>query len=227
MTIQEIISHRYGVRELYDKIPLCSISEVVNEPVEIVTLNARLNAVVIPGVKGPLLYGEALCFWCLKKLLSKYYRTKKPTDPELAGMAKGMAHTYYYWTLRDLPCFVDMVKRARVPSMKFGAMEYELITLDEASIEGKMESYDKMRPMRQIAGISPETPARKPLPMEYKMTHLFGGVEHQWTDEVACQAYWDCAVDMDNPDERKGQESAGAQLDAVQGKVSQESHDVC
>ena len=213
MTIQDIISHRYSVREFYKTIPLCSITEANSDPLQLGDLSRLLNKVEIQSPylspKPIVDYGTALCYVCLKDLLSKFTRNKKPTDAEVVEMAEGMCATYYYWSVRDLPCFVNMVKRARVPSMKFGALEYELITLDVASIEGKMEAYDRMRPNPQaLQGGSPEKATEKEL-TDWHKTHLMDGTPYDWTDMNSCKGYWHDPIDMCSLSERTFREKVG------------------
>ena len=117
----------------------------------------------------PVTYATALCFVCLQTLVGKYTRKNKPIEAELAYMAKQMSSRYLDWSVLDLPTFVDMCVCSRIPSLRLGATEYELASLDIPSIMGKVESYDKMRPNAlALQGNSPaKAPALQPIKSEH------------------------------------------------------------
>ena len=226
MSIEEIKNKEIGPSVLYPQLEATTIQEAAKEPIKLRDLIAARMFVPLPDGKK-YDYATALCFVMFNDLLSFYTQRTKPDTAACIRMAKKMTRAYLDWSILDLPTFVDMCTSSRIPTPHSGVMDYRLIMLDYPSIMDKVEGYDRMRPKSILEGFSPDCPARKPLEMKYKMTHKFGGVEYQWTDEKECQAYWDGAVDFDNPDEKKGQESAGRTVAEYAEKVLQESNDVC
>ena len=117
----------------------------------------------------PVNYATALCYICLQTLIGKYTRKNKPIEAEIAYMAKQMTSRYLDWSVLDLPTFVDMCLCSRIPSVRLGETEYELVALDIPSIMSKVESYDKMRPNAlALQGNSPaKTPALRTIKSEH------------------------------------------------------------
>ena len=218
MSINDILNGQKSAPQFYSQLRGTTLEAAAAEPWKLSVL--RKSGVGLPPKQvlpsGLIVtYAGALCYYCLQELLSKYSRKYMPDEGALEYMAKQMATRFEDWSVLDLPTFVDMCLCSRIASLYNGGMEYQLVTLDIPNIMGKVEAYDRMRPARTQMYTAPACPVRKPLKMKYKMTHKFGGVEYQWTDEKECQAYWDGAVDFNNPDEQIGRKKAGAQLEEL------------
>ena len=219
MSIEEIKNDQIGPSTLYPQLEATSIQDAAKEPIKLCDLRAARMFVPLPDEKK-YDYATGLCYVMIEDLLSFYTQRSKPDTPARIRMAKKISKVYGDWSILDLPTFVEMCTMSRIPTPHSGVMDYRLITLDYPCIMDKVEGYDRLRPKRIYEGFSPDCPARKPMPMKYKMTHKFGGVEYQWTDEKACQAYWDGAADLDDQKEREARLSAGALLQDFTEKVS-------
>ena len=223
MTINDILNGRKNASDFYSQLRGTTLEKASAEPLKLKDLR-KTGKFCAPkqALRTGLVvtYAGALCFCCIDDLLSKYTIRVKPDDAARIYMAGQIASRYEDWSVLDLPTFVDMCLGSHIATPGTGQMEYRLITLDIPNIMEKVAAYDKMRPARTRIYTAPAAPARKPMPMKYKMTHKFGGVEYQWTDEKACQAYWDGAADLDDQKEREARLSAGALLQDFTEKVS-------
>ena len=212
MTIREIRSHRWGVRELYDKLSATTIANASNEELTLRELPQLSKDAELPNGHH-VDYGTALCFLCIQKMLSRFARKTKPTMDDIEYIASEMMFKYKHWTVADLPTFVSMCIGSRIPTTRYGETEYELVVLDIPAIMGKLESYDRMRPNPQaLQGGSPEKATEKEL-TDWHKTHLMDGTPYVWTDMDNCKKYWRDPIDMNNEDERKFREKAGTSAD--------------
>jgi len=142
-------------------------------------------------------YGTALCFVCLQSLLSRFSRRLKPDEGSVEYMAQQMMAHFPHWSVLDLPTFVNMCLMARIPSVKFGVEEYELLNLDIPSILGKTEAYDKMRPNPQaLQGGSPMRQEEKPL-TDWHLHHKMDGSGYTWPTYQDAWNYWTSKPDPD------------------------------
>ena len=138
MTTNDIISHRLGATDFYKRLHATTLGAACKEPLKINDLVKMSTRVMIPT--GHLVdYGTAVCFACIQSLLDKYQRRVKPDAFAIEYMAEQMTKRYSHWSVLDLPTFVNMTIMARLPSMKYGEQEYELLNLDIPSIMGKTE----------------------------------------------------------------------------------------
>ena len=219
MTINDILSHRYSVREFYATLRPSTITDAAKEPLKLGALKNMARPVTLP-TKNMVDYGTALCFVCLQSLLSKFSRRIKPDDGSIEYMAQQMMNHFPHWTVLDLPTFVNMCVMARIPSIKYGMEEYELLNLDIPSILGKAEVYDKMRPNPQaLQGGSPIRRDEKPL-TQYQLTHKIGGIEYKWPSYQECWRYWKGELNKDDPDEKNFYDSVNGKRGEVGRKVS-------
>lgn len=161
MTINDILSKKLRLDVFYKRFLApngTTVVEAEKEPLKLADLQAFPRTAQINLESGEVYvrWGEAFCFCCIENLIGRYNRPKKPSRDDIARMARLMIASYSDWSVLDLPTFVDMVVRSRIPSLYNGGSEYSLVTLDEPNIMGKVESYDKMRPNAQaLQGISP------------------------------------------------------------------------
>ena len=203
MTIRDIISHKTPANLFYQRLRPTTIAKAWEEPLRLSDLQKRgqdfAPSQVLPtGVE--VSYGGALCYYCLQALVGKYTRSRKPDKYDLEYMAQEMMLKYKHWTVADLPTFVSMCIGARLPSMNFGELEYEIQVLDIPSIMGKLESYNKMRPNPEaLQGSNPNKSVIKEL-SDWQKTHLIVGTPYDWTDMRSCEAYW--RSDIDKLDKR-------------------------
>ena len=210
MTIREIRSHRWGVRELYDKLSATTIANASNEELTLRELPQLSKDAELPNGHH-VDYGTALCFLCIQKMLSRFARKTKPTMDDIEYIASEMMFKYKHWTVADLPTFVSMCIGSRIPTTRYGETEYELVVLDIPAIMGKLESYDRMRPNPQaLQGGSPEKATEKEL-TDWHKTHLMDGTPYVWTDMDTCKKYWRDSPAKDDTDFKKTQESLDAQ----------------
>ena len=167
MTTNDIISHRLGATAFYQSLQATTIAEASKEPLKLADLQLMPTRVPLPS-GNPSDYCVGVCFACILDLLSKYNRRVKPDNDSIEYMAKQMSQ-FSDWSVLDLPTFVDMCIKARIPTLRGGSPEYELFMLDIPSILGKAEVYDKMRPNPQaLQGSSPMMPAeQKPIKPEH------------------------------------------------------------
>ena len=211
MTTNDIISHRWSASQFYATLKPTTIAEASKEPLKLCDLKKMTNKEQLSNGSW-VDYSTALCFYCLQNLMGKYHRSKKPDSIDTEYMAKQISNEFPDWSVLDLPTFVHMCIMARIPSVKYGATEYELISLDIPSIMGKLESYDKMRPNpRALQGGSPQRVVEKPL-TEYQMTHKWDGTEYQWPDEKSCWLHWKSTPDFSNPSETEFREKVSAKV---------------
>lgn len=155
MTLNDILSGKKAARVFYNELRGTTITEAAKEPLKLRDVATIGGRTVLP-TSEPVSYATALCFVCLQTLMGRFSRKYKPDDSALAYMAKQMSSRYLDWSVLDLPTFVDMCLCSRIPSMRLGEIEYELVALDIPSIMSKVESYDKMRPNTQaLQGNSP------------------------------------------------------------------------
>lgn len=214
MEINDIISHKWSALEFYDRLAPTTIQLASKEPLKISDLcrqDIKPRAPKQPIPTGKVVtYGGALCYYCIQSLLSEYNRTNKPDKYGIEKIAKKMVREFAHWTVADLPTFESMCIGARLPSMKWGVLEYELLNLDNPSIIGKLEAYNQMRPNPQaLQGGSPEKATEKPLE-DWHKTHLVDGTDYIWTDMEACKRYWRGAPDKDDPHFKANQASLTA-----------------
>ena len=210
MTIREIRSHRWGVRELYDKLSATTIANASNEELTLRELPQLSKDAELPNGHH-VDYGTALCFLCIQKMLSRFARKTKPTMDDIEYIASEMMFKYKHWTVADLPTFVSMCIGSRIPTTRYGETEYELVVLDIPAIMGKLESYDRMRPNPQaLQGGSPEKATEKEL-TDWHKTHLMDGTPYVWTDMDNCKKYWRDSPAKDDTDFKKTMESIDAQ----------------
>ena len=213
MTLNDILSGKKAARVFYNELRGMTVTEAANEPLKLREVASIGGRTVLPTGE-PVTYATALCFVCLQTLVGKYTRKNKPIEAELAYMAKQMSSRYLDWSVLDLPTFVDMCVCSRIPSLRLGATEYELASLDIPSIMGKVESYDKMRPNTQaLQGSSPDKapamqPAEKPL-TTWHLTHKMGGAEYAWPDYESARRYWKHQPNFDDPQEMAFIKAAG------------------
>lgn len=216
MNTQDIIAHKYGARDLYAKLQATTIQEAAQEPLTLEMLRQLTMNKPLPT--GNIVdYGTAVCFVCLKDLVSHYARRNKPDDVSLEFMAKQMMAHFPHWTVLDLPTFVNMCIMARIPSMKFGVVEYELLNLDIPSILGKTEEYDRMKPRCRDSSAESQAPAEKPL-TNWHLTHKMGGAEYAWPDYESARRYWKSEPNMDDPEERAYVMAVGTRVREVRGR---------
>ena len=168
MTTNDIISHRLGATAFYKSLPVVSITEAAKEPLKLADLQQIATRVKLPSGNFSD-YCVGVCFACIQDLLSKFARKTKPEFRETEYIALQMSNKFAYWSVLDLPSFVDMAVGARIPSVKFGLIEYEMTVLDIPGILGKVESYDKMRPNKEaLQGNSPmKAQALQPIQKEH------------------------------------------------------------
>lgn len=215
MSTQDIIAHKYGARDLYAKLQATTIQEAAQEPLTLEMLRQLTMSKPLPT--GNIVdYGTAVCFVCLKDLVSHYARRNKPDDESLEYMARQMMTHFPHWTVLDLPTFVNMCIMARIPSMKFGVVEYELLNLDIPSILGKTEEYDRMKPRCREVSVESQEPAEKPL-TKWHLTHKMGGAEYAWPGYESARRYWKSEPNMDDPEERAYVMAVGTRIREVRG----------
>ena len=216
MNTQDIIAHKYGARDLYAKLQATTNQEAAQEPLTLEMLRQLTMNKPLPT--GNIVdYGTAVCFVCLKDLLSHYARRNKPDDESLEYMARHMMTHFPHWSVLDLPTFVNMCIMARIPSMKFGVVEYELLNLDIPSILGKTEEYDRMKPRCREVSVESQEPAEKPL-TKWHLTHKMGGAEYAWPDYESARRYWKSEPNMDDPEERAYVMAVGTRVREVRGR---------
>ena len=205
MTLNDILSGKKAARVFYNELRGTTIAEAAKEPLKLRDVATIGGRTVLP-TSEQVSYATALCFVCLQTLMGRFARKYKPDDSALAYMAKQMTSRYLDWSVLDLPTFVDMCICSHIPSLRLGATEYELASLDIPSIMGKVESYDKMRPNTQaLQGSSPDKapamqPAEKPL-TKWHLTHKMGGAEYHWPDYESAWRYWKHQPNFDDPQE--------------------------
>ena len=114
-----------------------------------------------------------------------------------------MIKEFSHWSVIDLPTFVHMCKMARIPTVKYGVTEYELVSLDIPSIMGKLEVYDKMRPNPQaLQGSNPDISVKKEL-SDWHKSHLLDGTPHVFESVREAEQYWHGQIDKFNEGEKK------------------------
>ena len=207
MNTQDIIAHKYGARDLYAQLQATTIQEAAQEPLTLEMLRQLTMSKPLPT--GNIVdYGTAVCFVCLKDLVSHYARKNKPDDASLEFMAKQMMAHFPHWTVLDLPTFVNMCIMARIPTVKNGTTEYELICMDIPSILGKTEEYDRMKPRCRDSSAESQAPAEKPL-TKWHLAHKMGGAEYHWPDYESAWRYWKHQPNFDDPQEMAFIKAAG------------------
>ena len=218
MTTNDIISHKYGVRQFYKMLRPMTIADAAQEPLKIADLLKMPNRVGLPTGHSSD-FATALCFVCIQQLLDKYSRKKKPDWYEIEYIANEMVFKYKHWSVSDLPTFVSMCIGARLPSFRMGEQEFELVVLDIPGIMGKIEVYDKMRPNPQALQCgSPIRRDEKPL-TQYQLTHKIGGIEYKWPSYQECWRYWKGELNTDDPDEKNFYDSVNGKRGEVCKKV--------
>ena len=212
----DIISHKTPADAFYNRLKATSIANAAQETLTLGALSKKGKDCAPPQVLPTgveVSYGGALCYYCLLELMKRYARTRKPDKYDTEYMAREMMLKYKHWTVADLPTFVSMCIGSRLPTMRLGEIEYELVILDIPGIMGKLEAYDRMRPNPQaLQGGSPEKATEKEL-TDWHKTHLMDGTPYVWTDMDNCKKYWRDPIDMNNEDERKFREKAGTSAD--------------
>ena len=168
MTLNDIRRGKKAARVFYAELRGTTITEAAKEPLKLREVASMPDRPVLP-TSEPVDYATALCFICLQTLVGRFARKYKPDEAALAYMAKQMTSRYLDWSVLDLPTFVDMCLCSRIPSVRLGETEYELVTLDIPSIMSKVEGYDKMRPNTlALQGNSPaKAPALQPVRPEH------------------------------------------------------------
>ena len=214
MNIQDdILSHKTPADAFYNRLKATTIANASQEPLTLGALSKKGAGCAPPQVLPTgveVSYGGALCYYCLLELMKRYARTRKPDKYDTEYMACEMMLKYKHWTVTDLPTFVSMCIGSRLPTMRLGEIEYELVILDIPGIMGKLEAYDRMRPNPQaLQGGSPEKATEKELSYWCK-THLVDGTPYEWQDMEACKRYWRGTPDKDDPHFKKTQESLDA-----------------
>ncbi len=213
MTINDILSKKLRLDVFYERFLAPNgktVVEAEKEPLKLADLQAfpRTAQINLESGEVSVRWGEAFCFCCLENLIGRYNRSKKPLRKDIARMARMMIATYSDWSVLDLPTFVDMVVRSRIPSLYSGGSEYSLVTLDEPNIMGKVESYNRMKPKGRGASVESQAPAEKPL-TKWHLTHKMGGVEYQWPDYESAWRYWKHQPNYDDPQEKAFIKAAG------------------
>ena len=168
MTLNDIRSGKKAARVFYAELRGTTITEAAKEPLKLREVAAMGDRPILPTGE-PVNYATALCYICLQTLIGKYTRKNKPIEAEIAYMAKQMTSRYLDWSVLDLPTFVDMCLCSRIPSVRLGETEYELVALDIPSIMSKVESYDKMRP--NALALQGNSPAKAPALQPIKSKH--------------------------------------------------------
>ena len=210
MTINEIRSHRWGVRELYGKLCATTIANAAQEPLTLHELPQLSRDAELPNGHH-VDYGTALCFLCIQKMLSRFARKVKPTMDDIEYIASEMMFKYKHWTILDLPTFVSMCIGSRIATTRYGETEYELVILDIPAIMGKLEAYDRLKPNPQaLLGGSPAKAVEKEL-TDWQKTHMLDGTPYEWEDMDECKRYWKESPGKDDPELQAIQESIDAQ----------------
>ena len=168
MTLNDILSGKKAARVFYNELRGTTIAEAAKEPLKLRDVATIGGRTVLP-TSEQVSYATALCFVCLQTLMGRFARKYKPDDSALAYMAKQMTSRYLDWSVLDLPTFVDMCLCSRIPSVRLGETEYELVALDIPSIMSKVESYDKMRP--NALALQGNSPAKAPALQPIKSKH--------------------------------------------------------
>ncbi len=168
MTLNDIRSGRKAARAFYAELRGTTITEAAKEPLKLREVASMGDRPILPTGE-PVDYATALCFVCLQTLVGKFARKYKPDESAIAYMAKQITSRYLDWSVLDLPTFVDMCLCSRIPSVRLGETEYELVTLDIPSIMSKVEGYDKMRPNTQA--LQGSSPAKTPALQQIKPEH--------------------------------------------------------
>ena len=211
MDLNDILTGKKSARLFYAELHGTTVQDAANERLKLRQVAAMAARPVLPTGEA-VDYATALCFICLQSLMAKYARKYKPDDGTLSYMAKQMSAQFPDWSVLDLPTFVDMCACSRIPTMRLGETEYELVVLDIPSIMSKVEAYDKMRPNKQaLQGPSPMTTKEREWDpdLEHK---LFDGTPHDFPSVEAAKRYWRSMPDMSNPGEKKVRDRAGTQL---------------
>ena len=213
MNIQDdIISHKTPADAFYNRLKATTIANAAQEPLTLGALSKKGAGCAPPQVLPTdveVSYGGALCYYCLLELMKRYARTRKPDKYDTEYMAREMMLKYKHWSVLDLPTFVSMCIGSRLPTMRLGEIEYELVILDIPGIMGKLEAYDRMKPNPQaLQGGSPAKAVEKEL-TDWQKTHLLDGTPYDWEDLDECRRYWSAPIDMSNPAERQFRENAG------------------
>ena len=168
MTLNDILSGKKAARVFYAELHGTTITEAAKEPLKLRDVATIGGRTVLP-TSEPVDYATALCFVCLQTLMGRFARKYKPDESAIAYMAKQMTSRYLDWSVLDLPTFVDMCLCSRIPSVRLGETEYELVTLDIPSIMSKVEGYDKMRP--NALALQGNSPAKAPALQPIKSKH--------------------------------------------------------
>lgn len=200
MTTNDILSHpQMSAPEFYQKLQGTTLAEAAKEPLKIGDLVEMQTCMQRLRSGNIVTFGEALCYICVDNLCSMYHRKYPMSDNEKEYISKEMSAKFKHWSVQDLPTFVKMCTGGRLPSMKLGETEYELIVLDVPSILGKMEVYDRMRPGNlSTQGMSPMQTDTKPL-SDWHLHHLIDGEPYEWHGYQAALRYWRSKPDMNDP----------------------------
>ena len=219
MTIDVLLNGKKTLREIYGQLRATTIQDAADEPLKLREVAEQKRRVSLPTGE-PVDYATGLCFACLQDLLQKFARKYKPDDVALTYMAKQMSNHFPDWSVLDLPTFVSMCVSARIPTMRLGDMEYELVALDIPSILGKVEAYDRMRPGK-IASQRMVTPTCREREWNPDHEHmLFDGTPHEFGSVEEAKRYWKSVPDINNPGEKKRVLNGGRLLQEVTEKVS-------
>ena len=168
MNVQDIRSRRWGTHDFYNHLRATTITEASKEPLKIGDLEDIKKVGALPSGKI-VSYKVGVCYQCVIHLLSFYNRKRTLSEQEKEYIAERISERFKNWSVLDLPTFVQMAVDSRIPTMRLGETEYELVYIDIPNIMGKVEGYDKMRPNAQaLQGNSPaKAPALQPIKFEH------------------------------------------------------------
>ena len=176
---EDILAHRYSARQFYQRLRATTIVEAYKEPLRLRDIATMPNRVTLPS-GNVVPFCQALCYVCVNHLLSFFRRKSPMNESDKEYIAERMMIQYPNWSVLDLPTFVTMVIGSRVPTVRMGETEYELVLIDIPNIMAKLEAYDRMRPHPEtLQGNSPNVQTQRPL-TEYKLHHLIDGTPYDF-----------------------------------------------